>query len=81
MTFLNGIFFNSVLKVVVFAVATDKITGYKSSRLGSAKQNPTINNQSNNRSMQYRRTKSPGSSYFFTLVTHDHHGLVRKVKD
>ncbi len=39
--------------------------------MGSAKQNPTINNQGYYRSMQYRRAKSPGSSYFFTLVTHN----------
>ena len=30
MTFLNGIFFHLALKVVVFVVATDLTTGYKS---------------------------------------------------
>jgi hypothetical protein len=42
-----------------------------SSRLGSAKQNPTINNPGYDGAMQYRRAKNPGSSYFFTLVTHN----------
>ena len=31
--------------------------------------------------MQYRRVKSPGSSYFFTLVTHNRRPILYKAEN